>query len=59
MIGKNKMKDWKACIRTWEKRQNFTKQEAEKPEWFDKKIESIKPNDEELEELENIMKELV
>jgi hypothetical protein len=21
MIGKNKMKDWKACIRTWERRQ--------------------------------------
>ncbi len=21
-IGKNKMKDWKACVRTWEKRQN-------------------------------------
>ena len=24
MVGKNKMKDWKACIRTWEKRQNKT-----------------------------------
>ena len=23
-IGKNKMKDWKACMRTWEKRQNKT-----------------------------------
>tara|TARA_R110002110_G_scaffold8685_1_gene43492 strand:+ start:1031 stop:1630 length:600 start_codon:yes stop_codon:yes gene_type:complete len=23
-VGKNKMKDWKACIRTWEKRQNKT-----------------------------------
>ena len=21
LIGKNKMKDWKACVRTWEKRQ--------------------------------------
>lgn len=21
-VGKNKMKDWKACVRTWEKRQN-------------------------------------
>ena len=20
MVGKNKMKDWKACVRTWEKR---------------------------------------
>lgn len=24
MIGKNKMKDWKAAIRTWEKRDQFT-----------------------------------
>jgi len=24
MVGKNKMKDWKACIRTWEKRKNKT-----------------------------------
>ena len=24
LVGKNKMKDWKACIRTWEKRQNKT-----------------------------------
>lgn len=22
MVGKNKMKDWKACVRTWEKKQN-------------------------------------
>ena len=25
LIGKNKMKDWKACVRTWEKRNNKTK----------------------------------
>jgi len=24
LVGKNKMKNWKACIRTWEKRQNKT-----------------------------------
>lgn len=34
MIGKNKMKDWKAAIRTWEQRDNQTKQE-EKP-WYEK-----------------------
>ena len=38
MVGKNKMKDWKACIRTWEKRK---KEEAkknidfERPSWLD------------------------
>jgi hypothetical protein len=25
LIGKNKMKDWKACVRTWEKRNNKNK----------------------------------
>ena len=25
MIGRNKMKDWKACVRTWEKRRKETK----------------------------------
>ena len=24
MVGKNKMKDWRACVRTWEKRENET-----------------------------------
>lgn len=38
MIGKNRMKDWKAAIRTWEnsdKKSNI----APIPEWLDKKIE--------------------
>lgn len=30
MVGKNKMKDWKACVRTWEKRDNEEKRPAEK-----------------------------
>lgn len=37
MVGKNKMKDWKACIRTWEQRNN--KNNVIKPNWLDKKIE--------------------
>lgn len=28
MVGKNKMKDWKAAVRTWEKRENSTNQQA-------------------------------
>ena len=28
MVGKNKMKDWKAAVRTWEKRENSTSQQA-------------------------------
>lgn len=39
MVGKNKMKDWKACIRTWE-RNNKTKQpEPTKPTSFGPKMD--------------------
>ena len=34
MIGKNKMKDWKAAIRTWEQR-TTSKKEVAKPSWYD------------------------
>lgn len=34
-VGKNKMKDWKACVRTWEKRNNGNKKEMKKPDWYD------------------------
>lgn len=34
MVGKNKMKDWKACIRTWESRNKNKKA----PEWLHKEI---------------------
>jgi hypothetical protein len=36
MIGKNKMKDWKACVRTWERRdgkQTMSKVHAQLNEW--------------------------
>ena len=47
-VGKNKMKDWKACIRTWEQRK---RKQENVPEWFDKKIEGEKVENKELEEL--------
>ena len=38
-VGKNKMKDWKACIRTWEQRSNKNKTiEKNVPDWFNKEI---------------------
>ena len=40
MIGKNRMKDWKACVRTWESRE----QRADVPSWFDKEIKEEKDN---------------
>ena len=36
-IGKNKMQDWKACVRTWEKRNN--KQIKKRPSWLDEEIQ--------------------
>ena len=38
-VGKNKMKDWKACVRTWEQR---NKKSSSVPDWFDKEIEKEK-----------------
>lgn len=51
MVGKNKMKDWKACIRTWEQRNN-----NKIPEWVGKKIQEEKVSQEEQKELEEIIK---
>lgn len=55
MVGKNKMKDWKACIRTWERRNNNFSESV--PEWFDKEIEIKEPSAEEKAELESILRE--
>ena len=49
-VGKNKMKDWKACIRTWEQRNN------NKTKWFDKE-DYKEPTKEEIEEMEELLKE--
>lgn len=54
MIGKNKMKDWKACIRTWESK---TK-EKNLPIWFDKDNTIKETTKEEQEEIDNILKDL-
>ena len=38
MVGKNKMKDWKACVRTWEKRKQEEKKPSmdfDRPAWLD------------------------
>jgi hypothetical protein len=51
MVGKNKMKDWKACIRTWESR---NKKEGIVPSWLGKEIKKEELNDEERRELEAI-----
>ena len=53
-VGRNSMKDWKAAVRTWEKRET----KANKPiknEWFDKKIEKEELSQEEEEEMKSIL----
>ena len=52
-VGSNKMKDWKACIRTWEKRNHA----EEKPEWFNKKIEVINATEQEQNEIKELLKD--
>ena len=53
-VGKNKMKDWKACVRTWERRSE--PKEEKLPEWWGKKNEDFEENmtDEERREFEAI-----
>ena len=44
MIGKNKMKDWKAAVRTWERNNKSTTTEAKRekiiPKWFNEEIDN-------------------
>lgn len=57
MVGKNKMKDWKACIRTWEKSRNtkVVYQEKPLPDWFGKEIQTQGVTKLEEEEMESIL----
>ena len=54
MIGKNKMKDWKSAIRTWERSNKSlnkeTKNERIIPEWFNQEIESTEIDDKDFKE---------
>lgn len=53
-VGRNSMKDWKAAVRTWEKRGT----KANKPiknEWFDKNIKKEELSQEEEEEMKSIL----
>lgn len=45
LVGKAKMKDWKACIRTWENKNKKTKKEEIDWEAFFKEVEEREKND--------------
>ena len=55
MIGKNKMKDWRACVRTWEQRQN--KKTKIIPQWFNQNIQGPGLVSEKDEDFEDFIKE--
>ena len=48
MIGKNKMKDWKACVRTWEQRETDSRHPKERDHGFEQR------NDYDMTELERM-----
>lgn len=60
LVGKTKMKDWKACVRTWEKRKNtkYVIQEKELPNWFNEEQDIHIITKQEEEEIESILAEL-
>lgn len=65
-VGKNKMKDWKACVRTWEQRSNNSnnKKIIKTPDWYDDYKKELEGQEQEKkeqkpsEELKNMAKEL-
>ena len=52
MVGRNKMKDWKATIRSWESRNK-----KNGPNWINKNIEKEEATDEEIKEMEELLKD--
>ena len=55
-VGKNKMKDWKACVRTWEKR--YPKENAKNiPTWLNKNIQPDTATEQEQMEMERLLKD--
>lgn len=38
MVGKNHMKDWKACVRTWERNRSGSKVQVKVPDFIDKQL---------------------
>lgn len=51
LVGKSPMKDWKACIRTWEQRSAT----RSTPKWFNEDSQTQELSKEDLEEMEKIL----
>ena len=52
-VGNQSMKDWKACVRTWEQRQTSKKEEL--PGWFDKDLKNKEMTEGEKKELDALL----
>lgn len=58
-VGKNKMKDWKACVRTWEQRNKQNKVEEQLPEWFNKELKNEQMSEQDKQEMNNLLDEII
>ena len=59
-VGKNQMKDWRATIRGWARREvksSYQRKEKE-PDWYGKQISEVQATEEEMQELEKRIKSL-
>jgi hypothetical protein len=54
LVGKSKMKDWKAAIRTWESR---CEKKENLPDWFNKDIKSEELDPKKKKEIEEMLKD--
>ena len=57
LIGKSPMKDWKACVRTWEKRKVYGSVKVE-PLWYEEAQDIKIISKQEQEEMDDILKEI-
>lgn len=53
-VGRNPMKNWKATANRWSRTE---KQESPRPDWIDKEIQKEEPTPEEIQELDELLKD--
>ena len=58
LVGKSKMKDWKACIRTWERNNKSKQEDIDLPDWFNKDLNKEFEEQHTNKSIEEIIKEL-
>lgn len=58
-VGNQPMKDWKACVRTWEQKEKKGWNNEIKPNWMDKEIPTRQATKEEEQEMKDLLKEFI